>query len=117
MFADGTLSQPELWKQCCLLHDIHYWYGGSEIDMDQTDLKLKSCVDEVAGQAWANLIYSGVRAGHHSPVKNIHKWSWGWEAVRDGTELNKQEKSYVQDELRKLPYGPAVIETYIKNNF
>lgn len=96
---------------------MHYWYGGSEKDMDQTDLNLKTCVEEVAGSAWATLIYSGVRAGHHSPVKNIHKWSWGWEIVREGTELNKLEKSYVQEELRKLPFPPAIIETYIKNNF
>lgn len=117
MFADGTLAKPGLWKNCCLLHDIHYWYGGTEKDMDQTDLKLKSCVNEVAGSTWANLIYSGVRAGHHSPVKNIHKWNWGWETKRDNNELNAQEIIYVQEELRRLPFTEALIESYIQNNF
>lgn len=117
MFADGTPSQPTLWRHCCVEHDLHYWYGGSDKDQDEADLKLKACVDEVAGGTWANLIYIGVRAGHYSPIKNAHKWSWGWEAHRENKEICEQEKLYVIEELRKLSLDVELIEKYIKNNF
>jgi hypothetical protein len=117
LFLDGTSEQPDLWKHCCLEHDIHYWYGGSDENLDKADLNLQSCVDKVAGSSWAKLIYLGVRAGHYSPIKNKHKWSWGWETKRGNTKLDESEKSYILEELRRLPYNPSFIERYINNNF
>jgi hypothetical protein len=117
MFSNGTFEKPDLWKHCCLDHDIRYWYGGTEINMDQADLNLKSCVEKVAGTSWATLIYSGVRAGHYSPIKNVHKWSWGWETNRGDKELNANEKIYILEEIHQLPFGNDVIENFINNNF
>lgn len=117
MFVDGTIKEPTLWRHCCVLHDIHYWYGGSEKNQDNADLNLKSCVEKVAGEVWAGLIYNGVRAGHYSPIKNKYKWSWGWTPSRENLELTAIEKFYVIEELRRLPYSSEMIENYIKNNF
>ena len=30
LLLDGTFENPELWKECCLKHDIAYWRGGTE---------------------------------------------------------------------------------------
>jgi len=117
MFVDGTPTNPNLWKHCCIEHDIHYWYGGSLKDQDITDLKLKSCVEAAAGTYWADIIYLGVRAGHYSPVKNVHKWSWGWEQQRKKIEISDKEKLYVIEEIRKLPLDTEQLNRYIKNNF
>lgn len=86
-------------------------------DRDLTDLRLKSCVKEVAGAGWANLIYNGVRAGHASPVKNKTHWSWGWEKQREETALSAEEKTYVIQELRRLPFETEFIETFIATTF
>ena len=42
IFSDGNFEDPELWKECCVLHDIPYWRGGSKKRRKQT--KLSECV-------------------------------------------------------------------------
>lgn len=96
---------------------MRYWFGGSDTDMDTTDLRLKECVKNVAGSYWAELIYKGVRAGHSSPVKNKTHWSWGWETERPNQNLSSEETNYVIHELRRLPYDAETIEAFISRNF
>lgn len=117
LFVDGTLKKPGLWKHCCVEHDLRYWFGGDKADMDLTDLRLKSCVQEVAGASWASLIYNGVRAGHNSPVKAKTHWSWGWTVERPDSKLSREESLYVIEELRRLPMDALLIEKFIEKNF
>ena len=118
MFVDGTSSRPTLWRDCCVEHDIRYWFGGTNANKDKADTELKACVKKVAGITWANLIYVGVRAGHFSPIKGKYKWSWGWENKRNNNEeITDQEKSYIKEELRRLPYSSEMIEQFIQKNF
>jgi len=114
MFANGTISQPNLWKHCCFEHDLRYWFGGSNGDVDASDLELRACVKQVAGQSWANLIYNGVRAGHSSPVKSKYVWSWGWDPVRDLSPLSTEEIDYVRGELFKLPLDSNFRDEFIQ---
>ncbi len=117
MFLDGPSDRPELWKHCCLEHDVRYWFGGSQADMDVTDVRLKSCVKKVAGENWADLIYIGVRAGHNSPVKNKFQWNWGWETKRPMQPLSSEEKSYVISELKKLNLQNFNMDEFLRLNF
>jgi hypothetical protein len=117
MFVDGTISRPTLWRHCCVEHDINYWYGGSNDNKDTADNNLKSCVKEVAGSTWANLIYIGVRAGHLSPIKGPYRWSWGWESKHENSERSTAEKLYIIEKLQRLPLDSSMIEMYIKNHF
>jgi hypothetical protein len=117
MFVDGTSSEPTLWRHCCVEHDLRYWFGGSETDMDTTDLRLKSCVQKAAGDYWAGLIYKGVRAGHYSPIKNKHNWSWAWSVPRNKVALTPEEVSYVISQLKNITLEEVVIEDFIKTNF
>lgn len=117
LFADGTLKRPGLWTHCCEEHDMRYWFGGDQADMDKTDIRLRSCVKDVAGKTWADLIYTGVRAGHTSPVKNKTHWSWGWSTERANTPLTAKEITYIIEELRLLPFESEIIETFIQRNF
>lgn len=117
LFVDGTAKKPELWRHCCVEHDMRYWFGGSKKDMDQTDLRLRECVKDVAGPAWAELIYMGVRTGHYSPIKNKSKWSWGWTIQREKTPLTSIESDYAISEIRRLPFDPDMLEEFIQRNF
>lgn len=117
LFVDGTPKRPGLWTHCCEEHDLRYWFGGSQADMDKTDLRLQACVKEVAGSTWARIIYTGVRAGHNSPVKNKTQWSWGWSHERPNISLDSTESQYVIEELRRLPYDQDLIEIFIERNF
>lgn len=117
MFIDGPPRSPELWKDCCIIHDLRYWFGGSETDLDRADLRLKTCVEKKAGNTWAELIYRGVRAGHYSPIKNKYQWNWGWITPRPKTPLTKIEEELAISELRKLTYPRDFIENFINENF
>ncbi|MDO9182721.1 MAG: hypothetical protein Q7U04_09945 [Bacteriovorax sp.] len=116
MFIDGPPSKPGLWRHCCLEHDMRYWFGGDHSDMDQTDLRLHACVQDIAGQKWADLIYLGVRVGHNSPIKNKSHWSWGWITPRADIKLDKDEKIYIIEEVLQLPYDNKFLEKFIKLN-
>ena len=117
MFPDGTRKRLDLWKTCCVKHDLRYWFGGSQEDMDATDLRLKECVTKVAGKGTARLMYFGVRLGHHSPIKNKYKWNWGWTPTREKVPLSPSEIIYVSKELRKLKIDQVDLEEFIKINF
>ncbi len=119
MFLDGTKEKPTLWKHCCTYHDLRYWFGGTIKDQDQSDLKLKQCVEKVAGSKWASLIYTGVRAGHYSPIKNKYAWAWGWSPKRDKEPLSPSDVIYVKQELIKLKetIKDVSIDEFIINEF
>lgn len=113
-FVDGPPGRSQLWRHCCFEHDLRYWFGGIDDDMDFADLQLKACVKDVAGSTWATLIYDGVRAGHRSPVKAKTHWSWGWRPTRGKAPLTAEEITYVEGEIRGLGLDPAYVETFIE---
>ena len=85
--------------------------------MDQADLRLRSCVEKAAGPKWGYVIYTGVRAGHHSPIKNKYQWNWGWEVAREKKPLTPAEVGYVITELRSMSVEDVNIDNFIKVNF
>lgn len=117
MFLDGTRKEPGLWRNCCVDHDLRFWFGGSQEDMDAADLRLKSCVDKVAGATWANLIYTGVRTGHHSPIKNKTQWSWGWTEKRKNIKLTSDEIAVIKMELKSLNLPQVDMADFLKFYF
>lgn len=76
-FPNGTPSRPQLWRDCCFKHDQDYWLGGSSEEQLKSDIELKECVTQVAGDLYGFIIYWGVRIGHYSPIKHKTKWGWG----------------------------------------
>ena len=41
LFVDGTFKDRDLWKGCCVEHDVAYWQGGTKKERKQADLKKK----------------------------------------------------------------------------
>jgi hypothetical protein len=114
MFVDGPDSNPTLWRHCCVEHDLRYWFGGTSQNRDFADLQLKACVQDVAGDFWANLIYDGVRAGQFSPIHHKYAWSWAWEPKRENTELTTDEIKYVIQRLNDVDMTQEAREKFIK---
>ena len=42
LFLDGNFEDPKLWKECCVLHDIAYWRGGSKKEREEADQALST---------------------------------------------------------------------------
>lgn len=75
-YPEGTRAQPELWKHCCLEHDLYFWAGGLQADRRVVDLQLRSCVEATGALNHARLIYAAVTVGGSSPVRFKTK-QWG----------------------------------------
>ncbi len=77
---EGTLNNPDLWCDCCLIHDISYWKGGTSIDRKNADKELEKCVAEKTGdKALGFLFYNGVRIGGSPHINTTYRWGFGWD--------------------------------------
>lgn len=79
MWIDGTLDQPNLWRHCCVAHDLDYWQGGSEEQRKKSDERIQACVKEAQGSGMANYIYKNVRWGGSPYWMSLYRWGYGWD--------------------------------------
>lgn len=77
-FPDGTFKQRTLWLKCCINHDKAYWKGGSAVERETADNKLKQCVAAVGEQEIAKLMLAGVRVGGSPYFPTQFRWGYGW---------------------------------------
>ena len=99
-YPEGTTKEPELWKHCCLMHDMYFWAGGNRDDRDQADLELRSCIEQTGQKDIAKLMYWTVRATSYSPIKySKKKWNNGWPQRPDSQTLTKEDVDQVEAEI------------------
>jgi hypothetical protein len=79
LWIDGTPEQPNLWRHCCVAHDLAYWQGGSEATRKQADDDIQACVTEAQGKGMGNYIYTNVRWGGSPYWMNYYRWGYGWD--------------------------------------
>lgn len=116
-FPEGTYSSPNLWKHCCIEHDLYYWVGGIKTKQDLADIKLRECVKKASNDFYGNLMYRGVVLGHLSPVKNQYKWAWGHNnELREFEALTKTEKEKAKQSLLNSHIDPQIIDKFINEN-
>ena len=100
MFIDGTFENPELWKECCLKHDIAYWKGGTKKERELADLAFKVCVQKKTGNAeLAELMYQAVRTGGEPYFPTWYRWGYGWPLGRGYKKLTQEEEQIVKKKL------------------
>lgn len=110
---DGTWRDPQRWKVCCVAHDLRLWGGGSRVEREEADSKLRSCIKERAGQRVAYIYWLGVRLGSHSPFKIPGMgWGNGWPHQVRYRSLNQDEISRLINEVQQLE-----IDTHIKDDY
>ena len=109
-FPEGTRARPDLWKDCCLIHDLYFWAGGSLTDRNAADVKLRLCVEKTGATATARIMYWAVRAGSLSPIKYPDKrWGNGWEGRKIHLPLTYDEMDRINYELGQTAFIPAFI--------
>ena len=114
-YPEGTPKQPDLWKHCCLLHDMTFWAGGMSSERMQADLDLRSCIEETGARDQAKLIYFAVRIASYSPIKYpSKKWNNAWKNRMSYQELSAQDIDQLEAELQS---GYSFIEPSLKESF
>lgn len=115
-YKEGTRTQPDLWKHCCLIHDMHFWAGGNKQNRYDSDVELKSCIEETGSPYVARLMFLAVRAGSYSPIKYSNKkWNHGWSGRPAFQSLSAEDISLIENELFSEKYD--FISLDIKTHF
>jgi len=94
VFPDRSLISKADWCQCCVVHDLAYWRGGTSQARLSADKALSACVLRVTGnKALADLMYAGVRTGGGPHFYTPYRWGYGWPFGRPYRELTPEEEA------------------------
>jgi hypothetical protein len=95
-FPDGTLSQNDIWLECCVNHDKAYWKGGSYQERVGADNELRDCVKKAGEPAIAMIMLMGVRAGGTPYLPTDFRWGYGWPYLRGYKMQTLVEKEMIK---------------------
>lgn len=115
LFPEGTPGRRDLWRHCCVEHDLYFWAGGSKGDRKEADQRLKDCVAKTGARQFARLIYLGVRSGQYSPYHiKEKKWGNAWDGRVSYQALSEQETNEIIDSLnlQRPPLPDGVEENF-----
>ena len=99
MFPDGS------YYNCCYVHDVAYWPGGTADERKKADEDLRACVRGITGSGFlAGLMYWGVRMGGGPAHDTTYRWGFGWPFPyrSDYGPLTPEERKQVADKTRTL---------------
>lgn len=109
LWIDGTPEQPNLWRHCCVAHDLAYWQGGSKRQRQQADTDILACVKQAQGPGMARYIYANVRWGGSPYWMSNYRWGYGWDYL-DGI-WPRGYKLPTAEEQRQIEQAmPAALE-------
>lgn len=101
-FPDGIEGHEDLWRACCIEHDLAYWKGGSWQQRLQADRRLQQCVASVGEPLIAKIMLAGVRIGGSPYFKTPFRWGYGWPYGRGYKPLTEEEQAQVQRMLSSV---------------
>lgn len=78
------------WADCCFVHDLQYWFGGSEDERKAADQDLKQCVKLSGAELNSFVMYIGVRIGG-MPGPASYAWGYGWSSWRGYQSVTLEE--------------------------
>ncbi len=78
MWIDGPPGSPNLWRHCCVAHDLAYWIGGTEEQRQQADDAMKQCIQKAQQPMMASHTYNSVRMGGGPYWPSSYRWGYGW---------------------------------------
>lgn len=99
LWPEGPRSNPNLWRECCFVHDMAYWMGGPKSERLAADKRLKACVKSRGEDLNSILMYIGVRMGGTPFLNTSYRWGYGWPFHRGYKEISPAEREMVRDEL------------------
>lgn len=101
LFPDGDMNNRTLWCECCFLHDIAYWMGGTKSEKLQADQALKACVLKKTGnKVLAEVMFRGVQIGGHPVFPTGYRWAYGWPYLRGFKDVTRAEGKLIKTQLR-----------------
>jgi hypothetical protein len=72
------------WVECCVVHDLAYWRGGTREERQKADRELEQCVADRGYTATAKIMYAWVRVGGVWWLPTCFRWGYGWAYPQSG---------------------------------
>lgn len=95
-FPDGTREHKDLWRKCCIAHDVKYWAGGTVEERMQADMDLRECVKSVGQTGTSDVMLIGVRFFGTPWLPTSYRWGYGWPYTHGYKALTPEEKTRVE---------------------
>lgn len=78
--SDGCSMWPDSdWAECCVKHDLIYWFGGESEKRKSADKNLSECVNSVGHPILSKVMYVGVRIAGVGWIPTPFRWGFGWD--------------------------------------
>ncbi len=94
--SDGCSLFPDCdYRDCCEIHDLAYYFGGTSKERWQADKKLYKCVAAKKGfhhKIIAPIMWLGIRAFGISWLPTSFRWGFGQKKVKSEKRKVKSEK-------------------------
>lgn len=92
---DGV-SQEESWTECCVIHDLHYWVGGTLEEKTRADNNLEKCIAEKGHLKTGHLYNLSVSQFGGPETTQNFRWGYGWNYRRPYSALTEEEKKQIE---------------------
>jgi hypothetical protein len=102
---DGTLSDPQRWKQACTIHDYRYWRGGTPGQRLEADRELRDNIAATGSPLIAQVYLLGARLGGSAWLPTSYRWGYAWNWPRGYGHLSPEEQAAL-DALESGPPKP-----------
>lgn len=79
MWIEGPPGNPNLWRHCCVAHDLAYWLGGTKEQRQQADETMRQCIEEAQQPMMAGHTFRSVRMGGGPYWPSSYRWGFGWD--------------------------------------
>ena len=99
--SDGCSSFPDGdYVDCCVAHDVDYYFGGTEAERKSSDKRLYKCVRKKGHKYLSVMMYIGVRIGAVRWLPTPFRWGFGPDE-KEKKEREKKAKERDNDKEKK----------------
>lgn len=84
-------GKSQAWVQCCVVHDTHYWMGGTAEQREKADNELGQCIADKGFKEIGNSFVMAVKYFGGPNSSQTYRWGYGWNYKRPYKPLEQSE--------------------------
>ncbi len=88
-------EKSQAWVQCCVVHDTHYWMGGTAEQRELADNELGQCIARKGFKETGKSFAIAVKYFGGPDSSQTFRWGYGWNYRRPYKPLDQSEMAQV----------------------
>lgn len=88
-------GKSQAWVQCCVIHDTHYWMGGTAEQREAADNELGQCIAKKGFKEIGDSFALAVKYFGGPDSSQTFRWGYGWNYKRPYKPLDQSEMAQV----------------------